>query len=57
MDYELRINCPLCNQPVSLTSDTYADENGKAVHQECYQKRIIGALKRTEIKTRDQVSM
>jgi hypothetical protein len=43
MDYDLRINCPLCNQPVSLQADTYADENGKAVHQECYQKRVIGA--------------
>jgi hypothetical protein len=42
MDYELRINCPLCNQPVSLNTDTYADENGKVVHQGCYQERVIG---------------
>jgi hypothetical protein len=43
MDYEPSINCPLCDQPVSLHTDTCADENGKAVHEECYQKRVIGA--------------
>jgi hypothetical protein len=34
------IPCVLCSNPVNLISDLYADENGKAVHEECYVKRI-----------------
>jgi hypothetical protein len=32
----------LCSKPVSLQTDLAADENGKAVHRECYVKRITG---------------
>jgi hypothetical protein len=28
--------CMLCSKPVNLTSDLSTDENGQAVHEECY---------------------
>ena len=34
------IPCAICNKPVDLSADLSADENGKAVHTECYVKRI-----------------
>ena len=32
----------LCSKPVELTVDLNADENGKAVHEQCYVNRISG---------------
>jgi hypothetical protein len=34
------ISCILCSKPVDLQVDLSADENGKAVHKECYVQRI-----------------
>ena len=34
------IHCILCNKPVDLSADLCSDELGKAVHDECYAKRI-----------------
>jgi hypothetical protein len=34
------IACALCRNPVSLISDLCADENGKAVHEECYVQQV-----------------
>jgi len=35
--------CPICNKPLQLeTSKT--DENGRAVHEECYIKRLLASL-------------
>ena len=34
------IPCVICSKPVDLSVDLSADENGKAVHTECYVKRI-----------------
>lgn len=34
------IPCTLCAKPVDLQTDLYADENGKAVHEDCYIKHI-----------------
>jgi hypothetical protein len=34
------IPCALCSNPVSLISDLCADENGKAVHGECYVQHV-----------------
>jgi len=34
--------CRICHEPVSLKSDTVTDENGKAVHEDCYVKEITG---------------
>jgi hypothetical protein len=33
----------LCSKPVNLTSDLSTDENGQAVHEECYAKRITSS--------------
>jgi len=38
------IHCVVCRRPVDLNTDLCADENGKAVHEECYLKRITSAL-------------
>jgi hypothetical protein len=34
------IPCVICSKPVDLSVDLSADESGKAVHTECYVKRI-----------------
>ena len=34
------ILCTICAKPLNLVIDLCADENGKAVHEECYVKRI-----------------
>jgi hypothetical protein len=34
--------CRICHEPVSLKLDTVTDENGKAVHEDCYVKEITG---------------
>jgi|HubBroStandDraft_6_1064221.scaffolds.fasta_scaffold18560_3 hypothetical protein len=41
-----RLLCRICHEPVSLKSDTVTDENGKAVHEDCYVREII-SLRRT----------
>ena len=37
------IPCKLCSKPVDLSVDLSADENGKAVHEECYVKQITSS--------------
>ena len=37
------IPCILCNKAVDLSADLFADENGKAVHEECYVKHITNS--------------
>lgn len=37
---ESEIKCSICNKPVTLHSDTATDEDGKAVHKQCYATRI-----------------
>jgi len=34
------IPCSICANPVDLTVDVYADEYGRAVHEDCYVKHI-----------------
>jgi len=34
------IPCAICAKSLDLRADLCADENGKAVHEECYVKRI-----------------
>jgi hypothetical protein len=38
------IPCIFCRKPVDLEADLSADENGKAVHEECYVKQITDSL-------------
>ncbi len=37
------IPCKLCAKAVDLTVDLSADENGKAVHEDCYVEHITGS--------------
>ena len=41
------IPCKLCSKPVDLSADLSADENGKAVHEECYVKHITSSRNNT----------
>ena len=36
-------SCALCSKPVDLLIDLSADENGKAVHEECYVRRLTSS--------------
>jgi hypothetical protein len=43
MNSETRILCRICNQPVRLTSDIAVDEDGQAVHENCYVQKLASA--------------
>jgi hypothetical protein len=32
--------CRICSKPLHLETDTRTDEDGKAVHEECYVKHL-----------------
>jgi hypothetical protein len=34
------MHCHLCNHPVNLQTDLNTDENGRAVHEDCYVRSI-----------------
>ena len=40
--------CPVCNEPVELSA-AVIDENGKAVHEDCYVKVLKEKLPRTDV--------
>jgi hypothetical protein len=35
--------CTICSQPIDLVVDLSADESGKAVHENCYVRRITSS--------------
>ncbi|HTC46443.1 MAG TPA: hypothetical protein VK722_03945 [Candidatus Aquilonibacter sp.] len=37
------ITCPICEQPINVAEDYFADEHGKAVHESCYLQRLVVA--------------
>jgi hypothetical protein len=37
------LHCAICAEPIDLTADLSADENGKAVHEDCYVKSVSGS--------------
>jgi len=43
-DSEFQITCRICNKPLKLGIDTAADEDGKAVHETCYTRRLKGEV-------------
>jgi hypothetical protein len=47
---ELKLLCPMCEKQVTLREDTCTNENGDAVHTDCYAKRI---LQETQTGSRD----
>ena len=51
-DQRTEFFCVECNKPVDLTIDLNADENGKAVHEDC----CVGRLAQKHGTTADNVS-
>jgi hypothetical protein len=45
------MSCILCSKPVDLRVDLSADENGQAVHEDCYVKRITNPQSRPSVAT------
>ena len=45
---EKPILCHICGQPVELTLDTVADENGQTVHELCYVKKVAAPKDKPE---------
>jgi hypothetical protein len=43
------ITCAICAELLNLRIDLCADENGKAVHEECYVKRITTPCSRPPV--------
>jgi hypothetical protein len=39
------IPCKICSRPVDLSIELCADENGKAVHEDCYVEHIARSLR------------
>jgi hypothetical protein len=37
------IPCTICAKPVDLSVELSADEHGKAVHEDCYVKRVTSS--------------
>jgi hypothetical protein len=40
---EGKLTCRLCNTPINLFRDLFADENGKIMHETCYVRRLISS--------------
>ncbi len=49
------IRCALCSNPVQLETDP-TDENGQAVHEECYVKKVARAEQSRALRTQWQQS-
>ncbi|HTC48307.1 MAG TPA: hypothetical protein VK722_13360 [Candidatus Aquilonibacter sp.] len=45
------IPCIICAKAVDLNVDLFTDENGKAVHEDCYIKRITNQHNRPSVGT------
>jgi hypothetical protein len=41
MDNHPAISCSVCSKPVDLRFDLCTDEDGQAVHEECYVSRLL----------------
>jgi hypothetical protein len=39
-DKEEIFTCRICSKPLQLETDTHTDEDGRAVHEECYVKHV-----------------
>jgi hypothetical protein len=47
-----QVLCRICGQPVELTFDIAVDEEGQAVHEMCYVKRIAVSKNDLELSNR-----
>jgi hypothetical protein len=43
------LSCVLCSRPVDLRTDLCADENGKAIHEDCYVKHLTSSEVHTKL--------
>ncbi len=43
------IPCTICKKPVDLMVDLYANENGEAVHEQCYVTRMLATRWQTSL--------
>jgi hypothetical protein len=50
------LHCPICSRPVLLTN-CKTDEEGRAVHEECYLKKIAQGGKRGETQEKGRSHM
>jgi hypothetical protein len=42
MDSSIQVyDCAICTEPIDLSRDCYADEDGRAVHEHCYIQRLL----------------
>jgi hypothetical protein len=41
------VSCIICSKPLDLRTDLSADENGQALHTECYANHICGGRDNT----------
>jgi hypothetical protein len=51
-----QVLCRICGQPVELTFDIAVDEDGQAVHEMCYVKRIVVSKDELELVNRAGLS-
>jgi hypothetical protein len=40
LDKKESFTCRICSKPLQLETNTRTDEDGKAVHEECYVKHV-----------------
>ena len=52
MNDKSQILCRICRRPVELTLDIATDEDGQAVHEMCYVKRIVVSKDELELVNR-----
>jgi hypothetical protein len=38
-----QVPCNICSKPVDLSVDLCADEEGKAIHEDCYVKHVTSS--------------
>ena len=39
------IPCKICSKPIDLSIDLCTDENGRAIHEQCYFKHITAGTR------------
>lgn len=47
--------CPICRQPVSLER-CKTDENGRAIHEDCYVRKICSSIMKETVDLRSATS-
>ena len=45
---QFRFLCRICGEPLSMISGTVTDEDGQAVHEQCYVQQVLTLLDTTQ---------